>query len=76
MMEALTSGADLREVSAKEYINNKEKGSNDYIPKGGYFFLLKAIFDRYCTKATIKFQTVVTEIDYSSDILQVKTTNG
>lgn len=76
MMEALTSGADLREVSAKEYLNNREKGSSDYIPKGGYFALLKAIFDRYCGKATVKYETVVTEVDYSTPIVKVKTSKG
>lgn len=76
MMEALTSGADLREVSAKEYINNRERGTSDYIPKGGYSALLKAIFERYCGKATVKYETVVTEIDYSTPIVRVKTSKG
>jgi monoamine oxidase len=76
MMEGLTSGADIRELSAKEFINNREKTTSDYLPKGGYFALLKAIFDQYCGKATVKYETVVTEVDYSTPIVKVKTSKG
>lgn len=57
-------------------MTNKEKNGEDYIPKGGYFSVLKAIFERYCHKAQIKFKQVVKTIDYSSAVVKVTTAEG
>lgn len=76
MTEALTSGAELNEYSARFYVYNDEKGGNDYLPKGGYYSVIKAIFDRYCHKAELKLNHVVKTIDYSADVIKLTTTGG
>jgi monoamine oxidase len=57
-------------------VTNKEKNGEDYIPKGGYFSVLKTIFEKYCRKAQIKYNHVVKAIDYSSPVVKVRTADG
>ena len=54
-MEAAVNGADLNQISAMQYSNSYEGGANDYIPSGGYLSLLKAVYEKYCSKTKIYF---------------------
>lgn len=75
-MEALLNGSDLNIQSATYFSDSREKGTDDYLPKGTYHALLKAIFKRFCTKATLRLGEVVTKIDYSSENVEITTFKG
>lgn len=57
-------------------MTNKEKTGEDYLPKGGYYSVLKTVFEKYCTKAQIKYKHVVKIIDYSSTNVKITTADG
>jgi len=49
-MEGSVNGADLKKISAHQYITNTEKNSEDVLPVGGYESLLKALYWECCKK--------------------------